>query len=443
MTDRYVRSGAAGAGTGADWANAFTTLSAAITAGAAGDTYYISEDHAQTQASALTLTMKGTKTAPDRFLCVDHLGTVPPVSADLRTTATISTTGANALGITAGVGYWYGIIFNGGTGASSVNNNISASVTDADVVFGSCSFRTAVTTGGFYRIGTGTSGTNNRIELVNTTFSFGATGAGILARGGTILWRNTASALLGTIPTNLFLDGNTNPSFVTLDGVDLSAHSGTLIATQTASGFYILNNCKLHASATVAATPTSTAGPVIINSGSGSTTNCARVESFNYRGTLTTETTIIRTSPAGASDGVVPVSWKLVSTANSKASFPFISPPIAIWNTTTGGSKTATIQIVNDGVTLTNADIWVEAEYLGSSATPVSSVVSAGLADVLAAGANLSTSTDTWTTTGLGSPVKQKISVTFTPNMVGPVRLIVKLARASTTVYVDPLITIS
>jgi hypothetical protein len=64
MASVYVRSGAAGAGTGADWANAYTTLAAAFTAKAAGDVFYVSDDHAETQASAMTLVSPGTAANP-------------------------------------------------------------------------------------------------------------------------------------------------------------------------------------------------------------------------------------------------------------------------------------------------------------------------------------------------------------------------------------------
>jgi hypothetical protein len=72
MALRYVWSGAAGTGSGADWTNAHTTLSAAITAGAAGDTYYVAHDHAESVATALTLGFKGTIQSPDRVLCVNR-----------------------------------------------------------------------------------------------------------------------------------------------------------------------------------------------------------------------------------------------------------------------------------------------------------------------------------------------------------------------------------
>jgi hypothetical protein len=43
-----------------------------------------------------------------------------------------------------------------------------------------------------------------------------------------------------------------------------------------------------------------------------------------------------------------------------------------------------------------------------------------------------------------GSPaVKQKLSVSFTPQMKGVVKARIYVARASTTVYIDPLITIT
>lgn len=424
------------------WTAAAATLALGITRAAAGDTYYVGHDHAETRAAALTLTIKGTKTAPDRFLCVNTAGSTPPVSADLRTTATITTTGAFALGITCLCAYVYGITFSSGSGANSINFSIQPSGGDGEVFFDACGLKVPATTSGSLRIGFGSSSTPSRVILQNTILTFGSAAGRIEVRGGEIIWRNTASAIGGTIPTTLFVASSAQSTLVTCDGLDLSASTGTLVGVHDVWTAFNFVNCKLNASVTVAATPTSSAGNRVYVGGSGSAGNCARNEVYDYRGTQTAETTIVRTSPAGASDGTTPVSWKVVSTANSKANFPFASLPISIWNTTLS-SSTATIQIVNDGVTLTNADIWVEVEYLGSGSTPIASVVSAGLADVLATGTNLTTSTDTWTTTGLGSPVKQKISVTFTPGMTGPVRLVVKLARASTTVYVDPLITIT
>src|SRR5690242_12430843 len=126
MAHVYVDSNATGAGTGADWANAYTTLAAALTAKAAGDNFWVAHNHAETQTSAMTLTSPGTAANPCTVACVNKAGSVPPVSADLRTTATISTTGANA--ITA-QGYMYcnGITLSAGSGAASVGITIGGS----------------------------------------------------------------------------------------------------------------------------------------------------------------------------------------------------------------------------------------------------------------------------------------------------------------------------
>src|SRR4051812_1910841 len=99
MANRYVYSGAAGTATGADWTNAHTTLTAAITSGAAGDVYYVAHDHSETAASSVTLTFKGTAATPDRVLCVNRAGSVPPVAADLVSapSALVEATGANTL----------------------------------------------------------------------------------------------------------------------------------------------------------------------------------------------------------------------------------------------------------------------------------------------------------------------------------------------------------
>src|SRR5712692_8270405 len=54
--------------------------------GAAGDDFYVSNNHAETQSTAMTLTSPGTAASPCRVICVADTGSTPPVSADLATT---------------------------------------------------------------------------------------------------------------------------------------------------------------------------------------------------------------------------------------------------------------------------------------------------------------------------------------------------------------------
>ena len=72
----------------------------------------------------------------------------------------------------------------------------------------------------------------------------------------------------------------------------------------------------------------------------------------------------------------------------------------------------------------------------------MSSFIRDSKTDILATGADQAASSVTWTTTGLTNPNKQALSVSFTPQMKGPVTATVYLALPSKTVYVDPVATI-
>lgn len=433
MADRYVYSGAAGAGTGADWANAHTTLSAAITASTAGDVFYVAHDHSTNYGVNTTLAFKGTSAAPDRVLCVNRAGSVPPVAADLTTGAVEGTNAASTSLTITGNLYTYGMRYAPGSGQSTTCNYSSGAGRQH---YESCVFSLLST------------GTSSRIILCvssggsasyeNCQLRYASTSQETQGGNGPIYWRGpSASSILASgssIPGRLFT--HTNVSDVTFDGADLSAISGTLIGSATLPVPARIINCKLHASVTTAQTPSGSPAPGIDLIGCHSTTNVARAERWQYQGTLTTETTIKRTG--GASDGVTSYSWKIVPTANNKRDFPFVTFEGMIWNDTTGSSKTLTVHIVTDNVTLTDAQIWLEVEYLGSSATPLSTLVSDAPATTLTTGANQTSSSETWTTTGLGTPLKQKLDVTFTPQMAGPIRWRVKYAKTTTTVYVCP-----
>ena len=120
-----------------------------------------------------------------------------------------------------------------------------------------------------------------------------------------------------------------------------------------------------------------------------------------------------------------------------------VSPEIVVWNDTTGAAKTVTVEIVTDGVTLTDGECWLEVMYLGTSGVPLGTLIRDAKADVLASAANQTSSSETWTTTGLTTPIKQKLSVTFTPQEKGFFIARVVLAKPSTTVYVDPKLTVT
>jgi len=89
MASYYIWSGATGSANGTSWANAYTTLTTAFSGKVAGDVFYVAQDHLEATAAAVTLTTAGTSANPSKVICVDRAGSVPPVSADRRTTAQV------------------------------------------------------------------------------------------------------------------------------------------------------------------------------------------------------------------------------------------------------------------------------------------------------------------------------------------------------------------
>jgi hypothetical protein len=430
MASYYVDSNAAGAGTGADWANAFTTLDGAFSGKAAGDIFYVAHNHAQTQASAMTLTSPGSAAAPCFVYCANTAGSVPPVSADLRTTSTVTTTGGNGITFGTQVCYFYGVTFSSGSGATSTGLALNGTF----LYFKSCTLSAPGTTASGAKFSS-----QNSVVLDGTVLNFGAAADGF-GPGGVVRWLNTSSALTGaTLTTGLF---SSTVAGIYCEGVDLSAlgASSTIFrAVGSAGRVAVLKDCKFGASVTVAATPTVVATPPhaeisVIRCDSGDTNY--RTEKYTYTGTLTTETTIVRTG--GASDGTTPISWKVITTANSERIYPFECLPIFAWNDSTGSALTVTVEC--RGAAIPNIDeVWMDVEYLGTSGFPLGNFATSGHADLLATGTACTSSSETWG----GSTASFKLTKTITPQGKGPITVYVKIAKVSSTFYIDPKVTLS
>jgi len=248
----YVRStDGDNASDGLSWANAKATLAGAFTAASAGDIIYVSQAHAETQASAMTLTSPGTAAAPCKVLCVNDSAEPP---TDLATTATISTTGANSLTLSNGYSYVYGIEFVAGSTTANLLMNAIASngwfLEACRLSLGGVTTGNRIVLG--HSLGSGASYTKY-IYLKNTTFSFAHAAQSISLQQGNIIWCDTPSAISATVPTTLFLTG-AYQAILKITGVDLSAlGSGKNIVNVTGTSPALLNisNCKLGASVAV------------------------------------------------------------------------------------------------------------------------------------------------------------------------------------------------
>lgn len=404
---------------------------------AAGDSAYVSNNHAATEAANVTLTSPGTAASPCHILCIDDTN----ATATLAATASEATTGTTNLAF-AGFAYSYGLIYSCGNGASSITGAgfISSAPWYWVIEAGQLKF---VNTSASTRWLVGLSGNATEddcgLELINTTVSFGAVGQGFIIRCP-FKWSATPTAIQGTVPTTLFLGATGNSGWAEIDDVDLIAiDTGNNLVDVAVAMFtrYTFRRCKLGSgyTAVTGANP-SQGGPTVelINCDSGDTNY--RYEFHGYPGSITPETTIVRTS--GASDGTTTLAHKFVSSANSKLYFPLRGPWMSFWNETLG-SVTLAIPVITDNVTLTDAEAWLEVEHLGTSGFPLGLVTNDRAASILATPANQATDgTSTWTTTGLTTPVKQTLGLAVTPAEKGMIRARVCLAKASTTMYVDP-----
>lgn len=440
----YVRStDGSDSDNGSTWLLANASASGAMSDQVGGDVIYLSDDHAESIAALITIIVPGDVSAPNTILCADD-SAEPPTS--LAATATIATTGANSITL-RGSFYWYGTIFSSGSGTSNGSINMTNAGLEKQV-YDTCDFKLAGNNASS-RIAAGWAATGCDVEWLNCRVSL-ANPSQAIAPSGRFVWRG-GSLIAGTAsPTNtgLLVPSNTRTASALIDGVDLSEGGASMVLVSASLGggsfSAVFRNCKL---------PSGWSGTLF----SSGIKHGTRAELWNcsagdinyamwiedYAGSSKHETTLVRSG--GASDGDTPISWKMEASAN--AEYPAIvlrSPEIYVPNTTTGSSKTLTVEILHDSATaLTDAEIWLEVEYLGTSGTPLALFADDAKADVLTSPANQTSSSETWDTTGMSNANKQKLSVSVTPQEEGVFICRVCLAKASKTVYIDPKVTVS
>lgn len=446
MATLYVRStDGNNTDNGSTWALAKATLAGAAAIDAAGDTIYVSDNHAESNGASQSIALAGTLASPVKVICADDAAEPPTASA---TTATCTTTGAFGFTIT-GTAYFYGIRFDAGTGTSGNSNagdiGINRGSQTGWQLYENCAFVLNINNAN-QDIKIGPTGDNVATQTVwkNCDVRFANVGQEIVVSRGPFVWNGGSLLSGGTSPTTLFSYTSSFVSTVEVSGVNLTnAGQSINIFTAGTVGKRVIRNCRLPANWNGSlATGTFVSGErcEMYNCDSGDTNYRIWIE--DYAGDLYQETVIVRSG--GATDGTTPISWRLVSTANAEFPLPtFDAPEIVRWNDTTGSSITVTVEIITDNVTLKDDEIWLEVQYLGTSGFPLSTFISDCKADPIPAGQNQDTSSVTWTTTGLTTPTKQKLSVTFTPQEKGFIHAVVKLAKASTTVYVDPKLTVT
>lgn len=412
---------------------------------AANNTMYVGDNHAETQSTAISISPAGANTtALGRILCHNHSGSYPPASGDLTTGATVTTSAAVNITLTAtGMLIVDGVTFQVGSGASGSCFFVLAG-SSAGVVIRNSSLQ-VLTTGpaaGCIQLGNSASVVSYTV-LDNTTVKFGGTAGSINIIGGQLVWKNTASALASgsSTPTNLFnLNQIGGWGELEVEGVDVSAVTNLVSFANRMNGRFVFKNCKVNASVTNS-TPTDSGSTIdLINCDSGATTYMSG--RWKYEGTETTETTITRQGSTADPNGQL-LSRKIVTTANAQWQRSFFGKRLAQWNTIVDPS-TLTVTVygtINAGAVPNNDEIWIEVVYLGSSGSPLGTIVNTTKANVLASGSAVSSDSSTWNGGGSGggwSPFKLVATLSSPkPQFAGPVEVRAYAAKASTTYYLD------
>lgn len=400
----------------------------------AGDTIYINPTHSESPSGAYALTNTASTAAnPIRVVCADF-GAEPPTSL------------ATGAAITAGTSFTfndpivaYGIEFN--TTGTSNAMRINAGAAEARGPFINCTFN--VNADARFDIW----GNKSHHEwalavLKNCTVNFASTSsqsffyieqAEFVMEGGAI---SSGGATNGVFAANSYDYGIAK---LTCRGVDLSGISPTQVVGTGKAIEADFFDCKMKSSFT-AARPTQPYHPKkrFHNCDSGNT--FYRIKEVHYCGDIDSETTLVRTG--GYTENGQGLSHKMTTTANASLVNPLVGAELAINNTTTGSAVTVTCEILHDSATnLTDKEVWLEVIGLDTTSYCKGSWYNDANAAYLlpsATAADQTASSETWTTTGMSNPNKQKLSVTFTPRQKGPIVARVVLAKASKTIYVCP-----
>lgn len=448
MADLYVRGDGSNTSPYDTWAKAATSFETAVNAAAAGDRIFVADGFTETLTATTTFDLPGDPDNITVIASVDDTGDPEPPTA-LATGAKISGgTGNYGLYLIGGGAYVYGMEFESSSNGSS--QSVIGVVTQSGaanevLILEDCTFTLQNTRSDNMRFGAGT-GSSSRPQLarlINPTFSFNNANNRIqLYR---VLLDIRGMTLAGTAPTTLFSLVASLEHIIDIYESDLSGLSFTNLLdfnNAQAAGYFRISNSKVPSGITFGTgTIFGPAAMILeaVNVDSGDTNYTYYYK--DWMGTFQEETTIV----LDASDGTTTLSWAMATTADANKFLPLVSPGIPLWNEDTGSAKTIEVEVVTDNVTLQDDEAWIEVEHLGTSGFPKSVIdLDDRAADlVFATAANQATSTAAWTTTGLTTPVKQKLTASVTPQEKGPMMVRVHLGKPSTTVYVNPKVTVS
>ena len=434
MADVFYDSAAVGLADGTTWANAYTTLATAVAGMGAGDTLA----WANTSAEALTAGSKTFIFPADCTIISSTVSGSTTITSSPATTAQLSGIGTNDdITIDLVGSYVFGVYFAAGRSLTVKDGKTEDNTHVCGLITGSTS--PAV------RYGSADDG----LESINDTRRNESTNTNKINAVIEVASDESVTIIGGSISTVVTATGDldhgviaaANQSVVFMDGVDCTGVAQFNFADLAADQTFIATRCILNALTVnlVRNVKTDTAQTIIIEGVDSSNTVNRQYRSVR-EGELFSDTGIVldATNPASST-----VSNKIVTNANAKEFFAPVRFPIINGWADFSTAKTIDIEFVQDGTTtdLTDAEIWTEVQYPDD--TTAAYLVDTDRAADNQSAVNQTTSVAAWT--GLsGTNVKQKCSVTTTQTgKAGPYQVFLCLAKASTTVYVNPKADIS
>lgn len=429
------------------WANASCILLYIVNhAYAAGDSIYVDDGHAESVSwtGGIVYTGNTDMANPTRIICVDKAGDTLSVGAVVTNNANQRTEFVNSF-------YSYGICFKhtGGT-----NQMRFIGTTGGDDVY-LIVFESNGTTDALWSTSTSiqfapnTSDESGCVKIINAGVRLDAVGLSLaFMTGPSPLFEWTGGTLTaGAELNNLISVSGGAKANICIKDVDLSqlctgaTNRNLFEAANESVNNVVFERCKLPSDSGFVPHDVSNpkfTGKVKIHHCS-SANNTYNFWEYMMQGNTEDEITIVRTG--GAQHGVTGISYKMISNANVLDNYVYLeSPPIQSWTDSTT-SKTFTVECIVDSATnLQNDEVWMELEYPTNNSNGLGGFARDKCA-VLGTPADKSSSSETWTTTGMANPNKFKCAVTVTPGKAGPITARICLAKASTTIYVCPTIT--
>ena len=441
-------------GDGLSWAAAKRTFGAARALVAAGETIYVDSTHAEPLGASTTYTFPSTGTPV--FVVSATNGTTTPAAG-----AEIYTNGNYYLYIN-GMVSMYGMKLRSGTTGYQDTTAISlaySAAADDFQFYDKCTFDLrGGTASSLFRMGYyALRSSQSALGLRNCTLVLN----GVNATIRTMLSRITIENLIlsGTAPTSLF--ALFEMANVRVSSSDLSAATNLVNAAYDdvqAIGYF--SNCKLPTNV-ITGTPFGLGSVIVEAAGCsiGADDDSWRYWWYGPEGNvLATSSVYLTTGGASTSNhagDAVPYSLMMtpVATIVTKGS-PLYTPWISVRNTLTG-SKTISIKAADtEAAVLTDAELWLEVEYLGGAATansaqsqletsaPVTADASSISRNFMDAGSNLTDTAEAWT--GITETGTYTLSKTVTIDEPGYLRVRVGLGKTTTgPVYVNPKIAIA